>query len=39
VRAAEVLKAELSGAGSVRYLGSPRVESRVSGVGRVEPLD
>ena len=28
-----------SGAGSVRYLGKPRIESRITGVGRLFPID
>ena len=39
VQASEVLEVELSGAGSVRYLGKPRIESRITGVGRLFPLD
>jgi hypothetical protein len=30
---------EVSGAGSVRYRGKPRIESRITGVGRLSPLD
>jgi hypothetical protein len=39
VQAAETLEAEVSGAGSVRYRGNPRIESRITGVGRLAPLD
>jgi len=39
VQAAETLEVEVSGAGSVRYRGNPRVESRITGVGRLAPLD
>jgi hypothetical protein len=39
VQAAETLEAEVSGAGSVRYLGSPRVQSRITGVGRLAAID
>ena len=34
----EDLQVRMSGAGSVRYLGNPRVESRISGAGKVVPL-
>lgn len=33
------LTANLSGAGSVKYKGSPRVEQKVSGAGRVQPAE
>ena len=39
VQAAETLEAEVSGAGSVRYRGNPRIESRITGVGRLAPLE
>jgi len=39
VQASETLEAEVSGAGSVRYRGHPKVESRITGVGRLAPLD
>jgi hypothetical protein len=35
----ETLQATLSGVGSVLYRGRPRVESRISGIGRLESLD
>jgi hypothetical protein len=38
LQATESLEATLSGADSLLYRGSPRVESRISGVGRVEAL-
>jgi len=36
VHAREQLKASISGAGSIEYLGDPAVEQRVSGAGRVK---
>jgi hypothetical protein len=33
------LHATVSGSGSIRYVGNPRVEKRVTGLGNVEPLD
>jgi hypothetical protein len=38
VHASEELEVEMSGAGSVRYLGKPRIESRITGMGRLSPL-
>jgi hypothetical protein len=38
LQVAETLEATLSGVSSVLYRGSPRVESRISGVGRLEAL-
>jgi hypothetical protein len=38
LQVADTLEATLSGAGSVLYRGSPRVESRIRGVGRLEAL-
>jgi hypothetical protein len=38
VRVSERLVVNISGAGSVRYLGSPSVEQSVSGLGRVDRL-
>jgi hypothetical protein len=38
LQVAETLEASLSGVGSVQYRGSPRVESRISGIGRLEAL-
>jgi hypothetical protein len=32
------MEAALSGAGGVFYRGSPRIESRISGLGRLESL-
>jgi hypothetical protein len=36
VHVSDTLKADVSGSGGVRYLGSPRVESKVTGSGRVQ---
>jgi hypothetical protein len=36
IRAADELKAALSGSGDVRYWGNPKVDSRVAGSGRVK---
>lgn len=36
---ADVLKARVSGAGSVKYKGSPQLEQKVSGAGSVRPLE
>jgi hypothetical protein len=38
LQASETLEATLSGVGSELYRGSPRVESRISGLGRLEAL-
>jgi hypothetical protein len=38
LQVSETLEAVLSGVGSVLYRGSPRVESRISGLGRLESL-
>ncbi len=38
LQVSETLEASLSGVGSVLYRGSPRVESRISGLGRLESL-
>ena len=35
VRAEKTLKASISGAGSVEYIGDPQVTERISGAGRV----
>ena len=40
VWAADELKARVSGAGGVKYKGSPaNVEQKASGAGRIRPLD
>ena len=39
VHAIEALDAKLSGAGSIRYLGNPRIQSRINGLGTVSPLN
>jgi hypothetical protein len=39
VRVQESLKVEISGGGSVRYVGSPKVEQDVSGLGHVERIE
>ena len=39
MHATEALEAQVSGAGSVRYRGKPRVESRISGAAKLLPLD
>ena len=38
VRVSDVLQARLTGAGSVEYIGNPRVESSITGGGTVRPL-
>jgi hypothetical protein len=38
VRVSDTLKARLTGAGSVEYLGNPRVDSSITGGGTVRPL-
>ena len=38
LQVSETLEAALSGVGSVLYRGNPRVQSRISGVGRLESL-
>jgi len=38
VRVSDLLRAEISGGGSVRYYGNPDVEEEVSGLGKVERL-
>jgi hypothetical protein len=37
VRVSDTLKADVSGTGSVRYLGDPHVESKITGFGKVQP--
>jgi hypothetical protein len=39
VWAADELKARVSGAGGVKYKGRPTVDQKVSGAGRIRPLD
>lgn len=38
VRVSELLRADISGGGSIRYYGNPTVEEQVSGLGKVERL-
>jgi hypothetical protein len=35
VNAAKTLKVEIAGAGVVTYLGDPKIEQEISGVGRI----
>ena len=39
VNAAKTLNVDISGAGSVEYLGDPKVTERVSGAGKVRRRD
>jgi hypothetical protein len=38
VRVSDLLRADISGGGSVRYYGNPTIDEQVSGLGQVEKL-